>query len=138
MEIWKLYDKNKMNTWEVSSYGRVKKNGIIIQPSLTNSGYLKIKQNTLVHRIVAELFIGISDLPCIDHINNIKTDNRVENLRWISYSDNNKKANSPSSGGKVGGPLNAIKISTCPHCNHTDKFMGMIRHHFDNCKQKQK
>ena len=40
-------------------------------------------------------------------------------------------------GGKVTGPKlgksNAEKISTCEHCGHTDKYMGMIRHHFDNC-----
>ena len=36
---------------------------------------------------------GIPKGMCIDHINNIRTDNRIENLRVVSYSENsvNKK-----------------------------------------------
>jgi len=44
-----------------------------------------------VHRLVWLAFIkNINNEKCINHINWIKSDNRVENLEWISYSWNTK------------------------------------------------
>ena len=47
-----------------------------------------------VHRLVAEYFIPNPDkLPIVDHINQIRDDNRLENLRWASHSDNTLNTN---------------------------------------------
>jgi hypothetical protein len=48
------------------------------------------KQKCLyIHRLVATHYIPNPDnLPEIDHINIDKSDNRVQNLRWISHLDN--------------------------------------------------
>lgn len=89
MEEWKIYKVVKWGhrVYEVSNRGRVRINGEIVEPGLFN-GYSAIGCFK-VHRAVAELFIpNPENKPYIDHINTIKTDNRVENLRWVTQKEN--------------------------------------------------
>ena len=60
--------------------------------------YVKVYLNGKLYRkhiLIAKQFIpNPNNLPQVDHINHIKTDNRIENLRWVSASDNLKNRSS--------------------------------------------
>lgn len=82
--------------YSVSNDGEIRndKTGRILKPRKGTAGYYQImlgrKTSPLyVHRLVASAFIeNPSKLPQVDHINGNKIDNHIENLRWLSASDN--------------------------------------------------
>jgi len=51
------------------------------------NGSKKDQERVSVHRLIARLFIGESDLT-VDHINGDKLDNRIQNLRYLERGDN--------------------------------------------------
>lgn len=103
-EIWKVYKDTRYNPvghlYEVSTLGNTKVDGIIEEPHL-HFKYLYCR-NYLLHRMVAETFIpNPEDKPCVDHIDGNRFNNRADNLRWVTWSENNnnpitRKRNSDS------------------------------------------
>lgn len=78
-------------------YIRIKQEKILCTPTFSNGyciimlhdGKRGIKQKRSVHRLVAEAFIpNPRNLSEIDHINTVRNDNRVDNLRWVTRSEN--------------------------------------------------
>ena len=102
MEIWKDIEGYE-GIYKVSNQGRVKslarkytsKEDRILSPEIRNHypmvELFKDKKGTCfsVHRLVAIAFLGIDkERILVNHINKIKTDNRLENLEWVNQSEN--------------------------------------------------
>ena len=113
-EIWKDVVGYE-DRYQVSNIGRVRSKDIILHKSdgkiefrkgkivklqLSKTGYFKYlfsngsdkpRKLMLIHRVVAMAFLpNPLNKPNIDHINTIRTDNRLENLRWCTQSENNR------------------------------------------------
>lgn len=105
-EEWKDI-QNYEGLYQVSNLGRVKsfrqstklrcKSEYILKPFLANNGYAQVtlynntkKHKFLVHRLVACAFIPNPDnLPQINHKDEDRTNNVVDNLEWCTAEYNN-------------------------------------------------
>ena len=82
--------------YEISIGGNIrrKKSLKILSQSLSTKGYYQVNiadKSRRVHRLLAETFISNPDsLETVNHINGDILDNRIENLEWMSRSDNVK------------------------------------------------
>lgn len=110
MEEWRNI-KGYEGLYEVSNQGRIRslvrkvtyKDGRVyfykskvLKPSKDRYGYYFVnlckegkRTPKSIHRLIAEAFIpNPENKRDIDHINTIRTDNRIENLRWATRSEN--------------------------------------------------
>lgn len=100
-EEWRIIDSK--GKYYISNRGRVKsyqgREAKLLKPYTNQRGYLRVdiksgcRRTYLVHQLVALAFIP-NDNPIekdtVDHIDGDKTNNNVENLRWLSRADNIK------------------------------------------------
>lgn len=100
MEQWK--NIVEATNYEVSNLGNIRntKSGQILNPGVAGNGYKQVSlkmiatgkfEKRYVHRLVAQYWIDNPENKReVNHINLDRTDNRVENLEWITSSDNQK------------------------------------------------
>lgn len=94
-ELWKEVNR----TLRVSSMGRVERKrgsnwqGKATPPIHKQIGYVTVGvdgKKEMLHRVIKLAFHGPSNDPTkitVDHINRVRSDNRLSNLRWASYSE---------------------------------------------------
>ena len=98
-EIWKD-KKDYEGHYQVSNFGRVKSikfgKEIILKQKIKDGYYYVglskngIAKNYFVHRLVAQAFLpNPNNLPCVNHKDEDKLNNNVDNLEYCSYSYNN-------------------------------------------------
>lgn len=94
-EIWKEIE-DYGEGYEVSNFGRVRNRKHKVLKPYSSNGYQVVSlsykgkcKKVKVHRLVAIAFLPNPDNKKeIDHINTIRDDNKVENLRWVTTSEN--------------------------------------------------
>lgn len=96
IETWVPFERH----YSISSDGRLRNDlsGRIIKPVYDKKGYVRYrlmsaKRTIKLHRVTAMAFIPNPDnLPQVNHINGIRSDNRVENLEWVTNLQNSLHA----------------------------------------------
>ena len=110
MEIWKDID-GYQGLYQVSSYGRIKslshvnhlgrlRPECILGARLSDRGYHTCvlynngkPKSFRVHQLVGKAFIpNPLNKPHINHLDGVKGNNMVENLEWVTISENQKHA----------------------------------------------
>ena len=153
-EIWRDI-KGYEGLYQVSDMGRVKslertvtrKNGRkqtirerILKPRSDGHGYLQVKlcnnsgkQKTVkVHRLVCEAFHKNSEnKPCVNHIDENKTNNVASNLEWCTYSENNKHGTRTARTCKSVGQytLNGELVKIWQSTHEVERQMGFANQH---------
>lgn len=132
IEVWRGVDSLDGKI-EVSSFGRARrlerkftyKDGRtgtlpagLLKGSLMSNGYHQVsfgEKKLLMHRLVAEAFLGAESesfaYQTVNHKNGDKLDNRPENLEWATYTRNNTHARDTGLNDQHGENTNLSKFS---------------------------
>lgn len=131
MEQWKVIEG--FENYSISSYGRIRndKRGVLMNAGICNSGYLRIRlcnngviKKFLVHRLVAQAFIhNPNNYPCVNHIDEDKMNNNINNLEWCTYHQNN---NYGTRNGRISNKLKVVTKGRKPNNHITVDIDGVV------------
>ena len=137
-EIWKPVVGFE-GRYEVSSLGRIKAlarkiyyadgrcgkvKERLVRGTIMNTGYIGVSFDSThrkaVHQVVAEAFFGVPEYRrTVNHKDGDKTNNRIENLEWVTYARNNAHARETGLNKQHGERCNLVK--------YTDQFIQAVR-----------
>ena len=116
MEVWKKIEG--FENYEVSTFGNVKNitTNKILKPDLLR-GYKRVllynngtKKRFQIHRLVSICFLENKEKkPCVNHLDGNPSNNKLTNLEWCTYSENEKHSHSVL--GKVSNGILRRKIN---------------------------
>lgn len=161
IEIWKDI-KGFEGIYQVSNFGRVKslerfrkgKNGClvtvkerILKQGIIRNGYYNvilcknsIEKNYLVHRLVWIAFNGsIPEGYDINHLNEKKFDNRLENLNLMTHRENlnygtrNERSAKKRANGVLQFTLDNILVKEYPSTKQVERELGFAQGNIVNC-----
>ena len=138
--------------YEVSDLGRVRSQRFgkerILKPEKNNCGYLQVclckdchTKKLLVHRLVADAFVpNPNNLDTVNHKDEVKTNNTVTNLEWMSVKDNlnygtrNKRvAEALSKQVKMFDKKTGELLETFPSTREAERVTGIYHSHISKC-----
>lgn len=116
-EIWKTIPED---FYEISSKGNIRrKNKKILKLQVDKDGYLYVvlscsgkRPTKKIHRLVAEVFLpNPLKKPQVNHKDGVKSNNNVENLEWVTSSENINHAFKLNLKNQKGSKHNGVKLT---------------------------
>jgi hypothetical protein len=136
-EVWKIIPE--FENYMVSNLGNVRSKRKLLNPTTNLHGYKVVslhnkgvKKQKKVHQLVALCFLNYqfeNHSLVIDHVNGVKTDNKVENLQLITQRQNKSKDSPKITCSKTGVYLQKKtgRFTAMIYIKNTYKYLGSFK-----------
>lgn len=143
MERWAIHPESGLM---ISDSGRVRTlSGVFIKLHVDEKGYVKVSYTGRwwwVHRLVCETFRPTQRMKSlvVDHLNSDRSDNRIENLEFVTHRENSirtgQRGRYPRTKGRT--PIIAINLETGERSQfdsqaHAERVLGISNKNINHC-----